>query len=373
MNGDWRRELGEPDDELISLLDLPGIVEREVQPASSPGVPFVKLAKTNKELFSNAYYRGLIFSLVVIRLRKIAQYDYSEIEAMSPCDLVKLGLTDPIKVFIKQEPHKVAKVKAGKLRIISNVSIVDQLIERILCSKQNKVEIARWTVCPSKPGMGLHDEGLKEIYHTVVEAQRAQPLAETDVSGWDWSVPEWLLKFDMQCRADLYRCPADSLLRKLLLFRGHAISNKVFALSDGSLYAQGVPGVQASGSYNTSSSNSRMRVSLAWLIGCAWAIAMGDDDVESEVPDARNKYEALGFVVKDYKRLERLGCFEFCSTRFEGNWAGYSAQWLRTVYRYLSHSPASFAQNPEYRTQLVGDLRHHPDNQEILSRCDTLV
>lgn len=295
------------------------------------------------------------------------------IRSMTSVELVQNGLQDPVKIFIKQEPHKMAKILAGKLRIISNVSIVDQLIERVLCSKQNKLEISKWQHIPSKPGMGLHDDGLKLLFDEVVAAQREHQLAETDVSGWDWSVPNWLLQLDMQCRADLYHAPEGSALRHLLLSRGHCIANKVFALSDGQLYAQTIPGIQASGSYNTSSSNSRMRVSLAWLIGCLWAIAMGDDDVESEVENAREKYAALGFVVKDYKLLEGVGNFEFCSTRFVGNWAGYPTQWLRTVYRYLSHSLASHTLNPEFRSQLSDDFRHLPEQQEVLTSCDAVV
>lgn len=292
---------------------------------------------------------------------------------MSPEDLVIRGLVDPIKVFIKQEPHKLAKVKAGKLRIISNVSIVDQLIERILCSKQNKVEIKRWRTCPSKPGMGLHDEGLEEIFAEVMGAQKTYALAETDISGWDWNVKNWMLALDAKIRSRLYHAPPESALAVLLWFRGFAVARKVFCCSDGSLHSQEIPGIQASGSFNTSSTNSRMRVFLAWLIGCVWVIAMGDDDLEDVVDDARQKYADLGIVAKDYRVLSSPGWFNFCSTSFEGTPWGYPSNWLRIVYRYLSHSPASHVQNPEFAAQLAGDLRHHPSKREILDSCDSLV
>nr|UHS71546.1 MAG: putative RNA-dependent RNA polymerase [Barnaviridae sp.] len=293
---------------------------------------------------------------------------------MTPRELVQCGLVDPIKVFIKSEPHKVAKIEAGKLRIISNVSIVDQLVERVLCSRQNKLEISRWKTCPSKPGMGLHDEGLQELYDEVTAVQKSgMNLAETDISGWDWNVKDWLLALDAELRADLYHAPEGSALRHLLWFRGFAVARKVFCLSDGTLYEQQVPGIQASGSYNTSSSNSRMRIILAYIVGCAWAIAMGDDDVEEAVPNASEAYVRLGFSVKDYKILDKVGWFDFCSTSFMGSWRGRPSQWLRTVFRYLSHSPASFVSNPEFRAQLVSDMRHMPNQQEILFSCDSIV
>lgn len=362
------------DEDMISAMDLPGIVAREVQPHSSPGVPYVKLARKNSELFASECHRGLVFSAVAQRVRLILRHSRQELSAMTAGDLVRAGLVDPIKVFIKSEPHKIAKIESGKLRIISNVSIVDQLVERVLCSYQNKREISRWKDCPSKPGMGLHDQGLQELYAEVCQAyDTLGELAETDISGWDWSVKDWLLSLDAEIRSELYHAAPDCALSHLLWFRGYAVARKVFCLSDGTLFEQKLPGIQASGSYNTSSTNSRMRIILAYLIGCQWAIAMGDDDVEDFVPGAVERYRELGFTVKDYKILRRRGWFDFCSTSFQGSWAGYPSQWLRTVYRYLSHSAASHVVNPQYRAQLVDDLRNHPDQQQILAGCDSIV
>lgn len=345
-----------------------------MQPTSSPGVPYLKLGKTNHELFSQDFGRGLVLSAVVQRIRAVLSLSREKLSSMSALDLVEAGLVDPIKVFIKQEPHKIAKIESGKLRIISNLSIVDQLIERILCAPQNKAEISRWTSLPSKPGMGLHDEGLKELYAEVITAQRKHGvLAETDVSGWDWSVPDWLLRLDYECRARLYRAPPGSALEHLLWFRGYAVARKVFCLSDGTLHEQLVPGIQASGSYNTSSSNSRMRVALSYVVGASWVIAMGDDNIETAVAGAREHYVRLGFTVKDYRLLDREGWFDFCSTTFSGSWRGTPTQWLRTVFRYLSKTPASLNVNPQFRAQLVDDLRHMSNQQEVVEHCDSIV
>nr|UHS71549.1 MAG: putative RNA-dependent RNA polymerase [Barnaviridae sp.] len=339
---------------------------------SSPGVPYTSLGATNKVLFESPANRGLIFSAVVERLRRILSTDLDELMRMSSGEMVRAGLTDPIKVFVKSEPHKVSKIRDGKLRIISNVSIVDQLIERVLCSKQNQAEIRRWCELPSKPGMGLHDEGLQELYMEVNDRMREHTVVGTDISGWDWLVKLWMLLSDARIRVQLYDTDENSALGHCLMFRGWAVANKVFCLSDGSLLEQTVPGIQASGSYNTSSTNSRMRALLAFIIGCIWVIVMGDDGVEDYVPGARERYERMGFVVKDYE-IFAPGSFEFCSTRFDGDWRGKPIQWLRTVYRYLSHSPASHSQNPGFKAQLLDDLRHLPEGQEILDKCDSIV
>lgn len=342
---------------------------------SSPGFPYLKLGKKNADLFSDESLRGMVLSAVAQRVRRILQASLDGVcfDTLSPLDFVTQHLADPIKVFIKNEPHKLAKVRQQKFRLISNVSIVDQLIERALCSRQNYAEIAQWTECPSKPGMGLHDEGLQELYSEVVSRQRGgHILAETDISGWDWSVQDWTLALDGELRSKLYHAAPGSALDVLLRFRSSCVARKVFVLSDGSMFQQLKPGVQASGSYNTSSTNSRMRVLLGYLIGAEWVIAMGDDDVEDAVDGAADLYEELGYRVKDYKHPSE-GSFEFCSTTFSGSWKGSPAQWARTVYRYLSHSLASLSANPGFRVQLANDLRHHPRKQEILEGCDTVV
>ena len=49
---------------------------------------------------------------------------------------------DPIKVFVKQEPHKMSKIKQERYRLISGVSLVDTLVDRLLLQwlAQNVVE-----------------------------------------------------------------------------------------------------------------------------------------------------------------------------------------------------------------------------------------
>jgi len=368
---DWL--IGQPDSAILELVNLPLLAETHVQAKSSPGFPYIKYGKTNAHILASETYKGIIYSAVAQRVRRILTYSKThDFDTMKPEEFVELGLVDPIKIFIKSEPHKLSKLQEGKLRIISNVSLVDQLIERMLCSNQNQLEISEWRNCPSKPGMGLHDEGMQELYHGFLARQSQERIAETDVSAWDWSVPGWLLQLEGDLRQQLYGAPQHCALTVLLKFRASVIARKVFITSDGDLFSQIKPGIQASGSYLTSSSNSRMRVSLGYLIGADWVEAMGDDDVESEVPNARQLYSELGFSVKDYKRCP-TGIFEFCSTRFDGSWKGVPVQWARTLYRYLSHSPAARAANPAYRVQLLDDLRHHPEQQEIVERADIVV
>lgn len=101
-----------------------------------------------------------------------------------------------------------------------------------------------------------------------------------------------------------------------------------------------------SGSYCTSSSNSRIRCLMAELIGSPWCIAMGDDSVEGFVDNAREKYEALGHTCKDYVPCSTdsdgsLQSVNFCSHLIASK-TYYLTSWPRTLVKYFS-SP-----NPQF-------------------------
>lgn len=349
-------------------------MDKEVVMDSSPGIPYMRLGRTNRDVLADGESRRVIVSAVVERLRLFLRVDPGELAEMRPKELVQLGFVDPVKIFIKSEPHKAQKIKEGKWRIISNISLVDQIIERILYASQNKLEISRWTSNPSKPGMGLHDEGLKELFDSVQGAIRAHgKIASSDISGWDWAVTGWMLRWDAEVRCRLAGAGPQTAYYKLVMARVHCLSWKLFQLSDGQLWAQTVPGVQASGSYNTSSTNSRIRVMCAWLLLVKWCIAMGDDILESvldsgEVPD----YGSLGLPVKEYVVSED-GSFEFCSTFFPGSALGFPVRPSRLLYRYLSNSLAVRSEHPELRAQLEMELRHHPDQARFLALIDSIT
>lgn len=352
-------------------LGITQILQSEVVMDSSPGVPYMRLARRNKDIVQSEELSSFVVRCVCARVRLLLRVEPEELAAMLPSELVERGFADPIKIFIKSEPHKLQKIREGKLRIISNVSLVDQIIERLLSTPQNKLEIRRWATCPSKPGMGLNDSGLQELYSTLQQKWReGAKLAESDVSGWDWSIPYWLLKMDAEARVRLANA-SNGPWAHLVRCRVEVLARKLFYLSDGQMWEQTVPGVQASGSFNTSSTNSRMRVMVGWVEGQPWVMAMGDDDVEEEgeeVPD----YGRRGLRVKEYKECVD-GVVEFCSTRFPGSWKGYPTQVGRMLFRLLSHSSAVLNQHPEFKAQFLQEVRHHPEKAEIEGKVDSII
>lgn len=78
---------------------------------------------------------------------------------------------------------------------------------------------------------------------------------------------------------------------------------------------------------------------MGHIIGCEWIIAMGDDSVEAFVPDAVEKYKALGHDCKQYIPCEAddtgLKKVEFCSHELTAK-SFWLTSWPKTLYRFLS-------------------------------------
>lgn len=295
-----------------------------------------------------------------------------------PSELVLGGYRDPIYVFIKDEPHKLEKINAQRLRIISSVSLVDSVIERVLYSRQNKLEIKLCNYIPFKPGMGLHDEGQKELFAWFQARQKEYDICSSDIKAWDWSVPEWLLKLEVEYR--LATGNATGGWARLVRNYSHGLHRKVFQLPSGEMFEQTAPGVVASGTYCTSSGNSHMRHGLSTVaqLGCgcdcearAEGGQMGDDALERYLEGLLEEYNKLGFQTKGVELSEK-DVFSFCSTSWNGKWCGEPESWTKTLFRFLGKNPNDDLYG-QWRKQLEYDLRHHNGLSDLLCRVDRFM
>lgn len=263
----------------------------------------------------------------------------SAVLGMSPLELITKGLADPVRLFVKNEPHPTRKLVQERYRLISSISLVDQLVERMLFGPQNELEIRTWASIPSKPGMGLSKwDQAGQIWTDLCVKHRGHPAAEADISGFDWSVQDWELWADLAMRQklggfEIPHCAASTA-------RFYCFMNAVFQLSNGTLIQQELPGLMKSGSYCTSSTNSRIRCLMAELIGSPWCIAMGDDSVEGYVQDAKELYSVLGHECKDYTPCATttsgaLREVNFCSHLLAEK-KFYLTTWPKTLFRFLS-------------------------------------
>lgn len=319
---------------------------------SSPGVPWHSLGKTKGEVIEK--HKELLIDAVLARLDILESGIFSTNPSFDDAVfLVRIGAVDPVRLFVKNEPHNIDKARMKRWRLISSVSVVDEIIERLLCSAQNELEIQNWTTCPSKPGMGLTDDSaILHLWKVIKKHLDDKDVANSDVRGWDWSVKWWLWKMEIDARIFLSGATPASSFARILSNRIWCLARSVFARSDGRLLAQKIAGLMKSGSYLTSSSNSRMRVMLAIIVGAPWAMAMGDDAVEGKVENAKEKYRSYGFDLKEYEICDSV--VEFCSHRFE-NGTAIPLNDAKMTYKHLSSEQDEFSY-----LQFLFELRNSP-------------
>lgn len=323
---------------------------------STPGVPYALIGKTNGELFLKS--GTALVSAVLDRIESRLN-NHDKIFNSTKIELVQMGICDPVRVFVKDEPHKRKKLDEGRVRLIMSVSIVDKIIEMMINGELHKTEIANWKDIPSKPGIGFSEEDNQSVYLDVMSKGH---MAYSDISGWDWNVKPWLMHLCARGTIELCHNPT-SIWRKLVLQEPYIESNSVYQFSNGMLVTPIYSGVVNSGKYKTSRGNSFMRVLLSAFIGAEFCIAMGDDAVESFVENAVQKYAELGWNIKDYQRVE--DGFEFCS-RWYGPHGSFPLNADKMLMNLVHHKVTNFHTFMMLYTSFEDQLKNHPDFPEII-------
>lgn len=342
-----------------------------VKQAAHPGVPDSLLGGTNGKVMTQ--FTDFVVTLAVERLERLVSASRGRIGGLSPRDLVLQGFSDAVRVFVKNEPHKIAKIDLWRLRLIWSVSLVDQIVERVLFEPLCKENIDNWVELPAKPGMGSTDQDFEILWDQMTGLAvggEVSGLEDTDINAWDLSVKWWMQVADsIGCLMNLGVSP-ESDYGRVILNRCEVAVKPVIALSDGRLYVCKRPGRQLSGKLRTSDGNSRMRVMLAEMRGVR-CIAMGDDCVESRlrVPAGRF-YESLGFTI-EVNVTEQVKGTVFCSFRHKSRGAAEPVRWVRTLFRFISRTKRELA---DY-AQLEEELRHveEPLRGRILAECFAMV
>jgi len=329
---------------------------------STPGWPYNSRFKTMGELFESPTGLAELYDHAWEFFKILASDNITTLSAEEV--FLKLGVVSHL--FIKDELHTKEKVDKSRYRLIFSVPILVNLMERLCCAAQNKLEIANWERIPSKPGLGFTDEMSRSL---IDYASRHGLCNSTDMSGWDWTVNGAHIDFDRDVRLKLVSGQEGySVFATFLNNVNHLLTNKVVALSNGELYAQSFSGVIASGSYRTSPTNSRIRIGARYkAIGDTEAMSMGDDCVEGDYGgvDPVEAYAKLGFILKD--SVSSQSSFEFCSKKFESGLAvpmdpvkmllrffvkrGYlDAEITYAIKQELRHCPESLALIESYLT-----------------------
>lgn len=286
----------------------------QIEKKSSPGWPHIwEGVTTNAQLLGNP------------ALRKEARFRFIEL-----LRLLRDGKPLPkpvVRLFVKPEPHKIEKIREGRLRLIWSIPFEYQLVHRLFFGPSLAAELANFRTIPTKGGMSWCHGGAHQIYSTLYDPM-CDEIADCDKKGWDLSAAAWTIEMERDSRWRLCLNPNgawkhafwacyDSLLLVRVIF------------SDGTMCEQMSPGIVKSGSMITLSGNSRMQVILKVLFCIETLgyfdeekhriIAIGDDSLERMRGLNPKKYEEwlvhYGYTCKEIS-VGPLKTRTFCSHTF---------------------------------------------------------
>lgn len=217
---------------------------------------------------------------------------------------------DDIRVFVKPEPHTEEKVRQGRFRLISAVSMVDTMIDRMLFGEltRNVLESA------GKTPVMIGWVPILGGYRLLRGLLPGRVLC-VDKSSWDWTVPYWMTRrwLDIILGLSNGHPPFwETVVRKRFecLFK-----DAWFRFDDNTRVRQEVPGIMKSGCYLTIVLNSIGQLLVHYMVSAKLGIepakyepfCMGDDTVQAVMPDPESYLEEigkLGFRVKEAKEQD---------------------------------------------------------------------
>lgn len=227
---------------------------------------------------------------------------------------------DPIKVFIKREPHKTRKLQEGRLRLISAVSMVDTMIDRILFR-----EFFAWLKDVKSWPCFYGYTPVVGGYRTPRKMFAKRKVLSTDKQCWDWTVQEWVLMaiyHFIRLKAIFADDEDEKIWTRLALKRFQALyRHAVFQFADGHKIAQKQWGIQKSGCYGTLAFNSLGQWFLELYADPDFgrntpSMFVGDDVIRSlprmDLEEYRKKLQDGGCIVKDLEVSGEDESFEFC-------------------------------------------------------------
>lgn len=258
-------------------------------------------------------YNTATGSLDAQRLFILRQYTELRMEQLNN----GLYEADPIKVFIKQEPHKISKLQEGRYRLISSVSMLDSMIDRILFSPLMEKSVSQLYKTPIAIGWSPLKGGYR-ILSYIAQYSASNYVGVkylfVDKSAWDWTVPRWLLNIVMNIIIDLY-VEYPPWWQKCVIKRFEMLFIQAdFQFSDGMRIPQRTSGIMKSGCYLTILINSIAQLYLHNLIceyvgidlrdfpllciGDDTAITVSDGYPQDKIDSYIQSWKDLGFKLK---------------------------------------------------------------------------
>lgn len=280
-------------------------------------------------------------------------------------------IADNIKLFVKREPVSQAKEELGRYRLISGVSLIDCLVDRILFGWLLRVVVATATLTPSMVGWSPVRGGWRHIWRTF----RGKPVVCLDKSSWDWTVLEWQVEAFREFIKMLPVKPAQWWLDMVDLRIDMLYRYAVFEFEDGTVVPQTHYGIQKSGSLLTIIFNCvlqsilhyRVMDTLGFPMSTKQPLVLGDDTVQETPPQLQLYASVLTGLGPKLKGVKIQHWVEFAGFAFlpkaciPAYWKKhlfnirYTENKIQTLQSYqmlYSHDPAMF----EYLERVLSQL-----------------
>lgn len=265
---------------------------RELDMTSSPGIPYIRESPTNGEWlrWNGLFCDDLQLQRLWYDVQKVIQPDYELF----------------LRVFIKQEPHKIKKAQDKRWRLIMAAPLNVQVAWQMCFRYMNDVEIDNSYHLPSQQGLVLVNGGWK-TYHSQWKSMNQ--TCGMDKSAWDWTAPRWTLALDLELRKRLCRTGMNEAWIQVAETLYHQMfDDAILVMSDGSAYQQVEPGIMKSGCVNTISTNSHCQVFIHCAIALMYDVPLdpmprcvGDDTLctpDQSPPGIFQYYSSLGVILK---------------------------------------------------------------------------
>lgn len=254
-------------------------VVQHLNAASSPGAVWAEYGATKGDVISNA--ADVLFDAVNSKLMGAPM--------------------DPVRVFVKNEPHKREKLEQGRYRLICSLSVADEIVHRHLFGEEVDL-LSHLATHPSVPLCCHWTSTSNQCNEKIAHIFQDGPIKSSDVSGNDWSVSPSFYRE----RAGLYRERGGQTNERRAIACEQLLDVK-FSFSDGTMAKLSYPGIMLSGLYMTTVWNTVHRIVYGALVGQnpLEMMVCGDDVIERPIDAA--SYSRLGLDVQWFDDLEFLG------------------------------------------------------------------
>lgn len=267
--------------------------------------------------------------------------------------------------FLKDEPHPPRKSDVGAWRSVMCVSLVDQVVERMIYARLIAALKSEFPNSDALLGMSFTDEATQTFFDKV-RKDMGTDFVTTDVSGWERTLgAEYVYEAAESCiRSAEDPTPFwDNAVRN----HTYGLVRPVFIVPKGGTYTlltRVKEGGMLSGSYVTSLFNTLARLDASRQAGSIRAKAAGDDAAEKFPPgyDFVEAYRLLGFKIRlsDYHTADD---FEFCAHRYRKGLADKCplTSWLKLLLRYN----LLVRVDPEQYYAALHETRHNSEKDSL--------